>query len=66
MQISNKSLNFILEKKFIEMGCNSSIQVGLENANKKPISICILGLLNSGKTSIIEYLAGEYVLFFSF
>lgn len=47
------------------MGCNSSIQVGLENVNKKPVSVCILGLKNAGKTSIIEYFAGEYV-FFSF
>lgn len=46
------------------MGCNSSIQVGLENINKKPILVCVLGLINSGKTSIIEYLAGEYVFFF--
>lgn len=48
------------------MGCNSSIQVGLENINKKPILVCVLGLINSGKTSIIEYLAGEYVFFFFF
>lgn len=45
------------------MGCNSSIQIGLENMNQKPVSVCVLGLTNAGKTSIIEYLAGEYVFF---
>lgn len=48
------------------MGCNSSAQVCLENVNQKPISITVLGPSNSGKTSLIEYLAGEYVRFFVF
>lgn len=48
------------------MGCNSSIQVGLENINQKPISVSLVGLPNAGKTSIIEYLAGEYVFFYFF
>ena len=43
------------------MGCGESSHVCVEATNKRPVSVAIVGLRSSGKSSIVEAIKGEYV-----
>ena len=47
------------------MGCASSSQVGSLSGviNEKPYAVTLIGLPSVGKTSLLEYLVGEFVSF---
>lgn len=50
-----------LKNKF--MGCGTSAQVSIGTINKTPYVITLLGLPGVGKTSLLEWLIGDFVCF---